>query len=343
MHHVVQQADAVHQQINAITLLLEQFNTRRSGLLQEASKRDEDSEYSALKGAPAPTSSSSSFVRPPSSRCILPAEVLELISNCLDKEDLVHVSCSNKSLHVVANRILYRTISITTDLSLNASFPFDQDLIRFLESQPHITDLSLRGFNSDPSQFSFSASTFNLNPTLHPSSLSPSALPKLTRVNAIHAGPDIMETVVKGRPVKAIVMPLYADSATKCLDALRGTSTPIDQLNIMSFDPNAPNYILEEISKRFPSLEALSVVLLLAECTERALEAAAPSLARFERLKYITFMLASPMEPVSPENEHRIAESWHSYCPSLKTIILPVGNVLYFENSTWSVLKELDS
>ncbi|KAF9267192.1 hypothetical protein L218DRAFT_856748 [Marasmius fiardii PR-910] len=226
--------------------------------------------------------------------------------------------------------------------SLNTSFRFDHGLVRFLESQPSITDLSLRGFNSDPSQFSFSANNFNLNSACAPPSLSSSALPKLTKVNAIHAGPEIISTVVKGRPVNTVVLPLYADCAIRCLDALTSTSTPIERLNIMSFDPKAPSYILMEISKRFPELEALAVVLLLAVCSEVTLEAAAPSLARFDRLKYITFISASPM-PSSPRKESRIARTWHSHCPTLKTIILPMGNVLYFEDSTWSVMTEFSS
>ncbi|KAK1222275.1 hypothetical protein PQX77_014908 [Marasmius sp. AFHP31] len=426
MHHVVQQADSVHQQINAITTLLEQFNARRSGLLREASRREEgaESECPGISSvepliAPHTHNSSVSALLPSKTRSILPQEVLDLIFGNLENEQLVLAARTNKSLYVVANRRLYHTIIISSDLprsarcmrtlvqyrplallvrsfsiqwpaiytptwnlydlvnrtlhslpsittlfidvpnefpqlqlddctfalqSLNASFRFDENLIRFLESQPTITDLSLRGFNSDPSQFSFSASTFNLNPSVpSPPLLSPTALPRLNRVNAIHAGPEIMRAVVTGRPVKTVVMPLYADSATKCLDALSATSTPIEKLSIMSFDPNAPKYILKEISERFPDLEALAIVLLLAVCSEEALEASAPYLARFERLRYITFMSALPMSGVSPEVENCIAKSWHSNCPSLTTIILPMGNVLYFENSTWSVLNELSS
>uniref|UniRef100_A0A0W0G5M1 F-box domain-containing protein n=1 Tax=Moniliophthora roreri TaxID=221103 RepID=A0A0W0G5M1_MONRR len=403
MQHVVQQADAVHQQINSITALLEQFNARRAGLLREASRRDSEFLHPQSK----PCTLVSESPQNPWSRsglpiARLPTEVLDLVISCLNRNDLARVASSHKTLYPIASRIMYNNITINVSLqsmrcmktlikhphlaslvrlftiqwpslstptrnlhqlaqdtlhaltaitslsvdvgndfppwnlqnctftlsSLNTSFRFEQILVQFLESQPCITELTLRGFNSDPSQFSFSATTFNLNPRDITASLTlkPTALPLLSKVSAIHAGPNIMGTIIKGRPVKSVVMPLYADCSSKSLDAIASSSSPIERLNIMSFDPNAANYLLTEIAKRFKDLEALAIVLLLAECSEQALEAAASSLSNFSRLRYITFMSASPRARISDNVEKRIAKSWHAHCPTLKTIILPMGN-----------------
>ncbi|KAK7036740.1 hypothetical protein VNI00_011406 [Paramarasmius palmivorus] len=416
MQHVVQQADAVHQQINSITVLLEQFNARRAGLLREASRRDTETQQTTNRATTGSPQCPGVSPGPPIAAPKLPVEILDLITRYLERSDLARIAVSHKTFYSIASRVIYHDIIVTADIksmrcmktlikhpnlaslvrsftikwptvssptrnlhqlgkdtlhaltaitsltidipnefppwtlqdcaftlhSLNTSFRFDHHLIRFLESQPRITDLTLRGFNSDPSQFSFSATTFNLNPREYPASptLSPSALPCLSRVSAIHAGPDIMGTLIKGRPIQSVVMPLYADCSSASLDAIASSSAPLERLNIMSFDPNAPNYLLTEIAKRFKNLEALAVVLLLTECSEAALEAAAPSLSNFNRLRYITFMSASSRTQMTDNAEKCIANLWHSHCPTLKTIILPMGNVLYFENSAWSVLTE---
>ncbi|KIK54770.1 hypothetical protein GYMLUDRAFT_176676 [Collybiopsis luxurians FD-317 M1] len=222
----------------------------------------------------------------------------------------------------------------------SASFPCDNSLIQFLEKQPNLRDLTLRGFNSDPSDFQFNLTTFNLNPNPTPFHLSPEALPRLTRLRAIHAGPDIMESIIRGRPLKQISMPLYADCVCRSLDVLTLSSESIERLNIISFDPNAPIYLLEEIATRLPDLEALHIVILLAQCSEAVLEALAPSLRKFKALQYLTYMSATSTDNVSNESEQNIATMWHRSCPTLKTIILPMGKVWFIDNAKWMCLED---
>ncbi|KXN92811.1 hypothetical protein AN958_05591 [Leucoagaricus sp. SymC.cos] len=120
------------------------------------------------------------------------------------------------------------------------------------------------------------------------------------------------------------------------LSALSLTSKPLTRLSVMSFDPNAPHFIFSELSTRFPDLEALHIVVLMAEVTAPMLLDWGEYLAGFRRLKYITFMAALGGEEDGGEreeiDERRIAKVWHSSCPTLKTIILPQGKV-WFEGS----------
>ncbi|KAJ3872068.1 hypothetical protein F5051DRAFT_422288 [Lentinula edodes] len=222
----------------------------------------------------------------------------------------------------------------------SASFPYDDSLIRFLEAQPSLLDLTLRGFNSDPAKFSLNLSTFNLNPNPTPFSLSPGALPRLSRLRAIHAGPDIIASILEGRPVTQVSMPLYADCVYRSLHVLNMSSEPIERLNIISFDPNAPVYLLDEIASRLPNLEALHIVILLAQCSEALLEALVPALKKFKALQYLTYMSATSSDDVSQDDEQKIAAMWHKSCPTLKTIILPMGKVWFIDNSKWMCLEE---
>ncbi|KAF5389788.1 hypothetical protein D9757_006033 [Collybiopsis confluens] len=263
--------------------------------------------------------------------------------------------------------------------SFSASFPCDNLLIQFLESQPTLIDLTLRGFNSDPLDFQFTLSTFNLNPNPLPFPLSPNALPNLARLRAIHAGPDIMETIIRGRPLKQISMPLYADCVGRSLDVLKMGCAEggVERLNIISFDPNAPVYLLEEIARRVPGLEALHVVILLAHCSDALLEGLTPSLKKFKALQYLTYMsatsdsdssdpdppppdlqpssspsstaaavsstslLTSSSQRLSPTAiEQNIATMWHQSCPTLKTVILPRGKVWFLDNQKWMCLED---
>ncbi|KAJ4490708.1 hypothetical protein J3R30DRAFT_3277255 [Lentinula aciculospora] len=271
-----------------------------------------------------------------------------------------YISYPTQNLYTLAIRALCNTSLLSTlridvppdfhpwDLSgcsfrlkkFSASFPCDKSLIRFLEAQPSLLDLTLRGFNSDPAEFSFNLNTFNLNPNPIPFTLSPDALPCLTRLRAIHAGPDIIASILKGRPVNQISMPLYADCVCRSLNVLNLSSKPIERLNIISFDPNAPVYLLDEIADRLPDLEALHIVILLAQCSEALLEALAPSLKKFKALQYLTYMSATSSDDVSQDDEQNIAAMWHKSCPTLKTIILPMGKVWFIDNFKWTCLED---
>ncbi|KAJ3730566.1 hypothetical protein EV361DRAFT_794719 [Lentinula raphanica] len=271
-----------------------------------------------------------------------------------------NISYPTRNLYTLAVRALSNTSLLNTlsidvpsdfhpwDLSsctfqlkkFSASFPCDQSLIQFLEAQPSLLDLTLRGFNSDPAEFSFNLNTFNLNPNPVPFALSPEALPRLTRLRAIHAGPDIISSILKGRPVTQVSMPLYADCVCRSLDVLNMSSEPIERLNIISFDPNAPVYLLDEIADRLPYLEALHIVILLAQCSEALLEALTPSLKKFKALQYLTYMSATSSDDVSQDDEQNIAAMWHTSCPTLKTIILPMGKVWFIDNCKWTCLED---
>jgi len=115
--------------------------------------------------------------------------------------------------------------------------------------------------------------------------LTPAALPKLSVFNAIHAGPGVVRQVIQGRPVYASSIPLFSMNAYQSLDALQGSSVPLRRLSVISFDPNAPSFIFEQVAKRFKDLEALHIVVLLAEFTSELLLEACPHLRHFKKLK----------------------------------------------------------
>jgi len=280
--------------------------------------------------------------RPPPSRVSkLPVEILDHIFQSLTLPDLFQLLLVNSSLHFVALRILYRSISflrptqsiacmrclcrnpilpalvrelevvvpirfptgnvyrllhmtlknmtglVSLSLSLSnhyypawilndctfslkkftTSIPCDASLSRFLDTQPHITDLSLRGFpkytySTSQTTLSSSSSAFSNTFTLLPGSL-----PRLTHFHVIHAGPSILTSVSLGRPLQNVSIPLFADSAYESLDALGLASCTIRRLRIMSFDRHSPDYLLPQVAKRFPELEALDIVILMAQHT----------------------------------------------------------------------------
>ncbi|KAJ3989219.1 hypothetical protein F5890DRAFT_1470905 [Lentinula detonsa] len=353
-----QQADLVYQQITTVTNMLDNFYARKDGLLHEAERRGASSRPAKIQHLVA---DSSPLGPPASSYSTLPIEILDFILRYLPSQDLCSVAISNKHLGAVAMRSLYHTIrlvrpvdiDVPTDFhpwnlsscsfqlkELSASFPCNQDLIQFLESQPSLLDLTLRGFNSDPAEFSFNLSTFNLNPNPTSFALSPEALPRLARLRAIHAGPDIIASILKDRPITQVTMPLYADCVCRSLDALNMSSEPIEKLNIISFDPDAPLYLLSEIAERLPNLKALHIVILLAQCSEALLEGLAPLLRKFKALQFLTYMSATSSDDVSQDDEQTIAAMWHKSCPTLKTIILPMGKVWFMENCKWTCLED---
>jgi hypothetical protein len=48
--------------------------------------------------------------------------------------------------------------------------------------------------------------------------------------------------------------------------------------------------------------------------------------------------MAASDENSAPGDEQLIAKLWHSYCPTLKTIILPRGKVWFEGGLEWSAL-----
>lgn len=193
------------------------------------------------------------------------------------------IPLATKNLYDLANKALKNLVSLTS-LTIDAkggtwdfpSFAFslqtfstnrvcDDSLARFLDSQPQLLDLTLRGFSTGNL-----ASLPLLGDSTAPTSFSllPTSLPKLTALRIVHAGPAIVASVIKDRPVTQVSVPLYADCAAATLDALMLSTCDIKRLNIISFDPRAPDYLLKEVSQRFEALEALHAVILLARCDE---------------------------------------------------------------------------
>src|SRR6266576_4888071 len=142
-------------------------------------------------------------------------------------------------------------------------------LARFLESQPGIVELTLRGFQNAKSslnQFNILSPEMDIELLSTDFELKHDSLPSLTLVNAVHAGPPIIRTVAHGRGVRTASVPLFPRCATGTLDALTLTSGSIRRLSLISFDPEAPSFLFAQLAERFPRLEALHVVLLLTQC-----------------------------------------------------------------------------
>jgi len=166
-------------------------------------------------------------------------------------------------------------------------------LARFLETQERIEDLTLRGFESLVflpmlGGGGIAAATGSSIPSAALSSsfhLIPSALPRLKHFNAIHAGPDIVRAIMDGRPIEVASLPLFADISLRTLNALEMGSVPLKRLSIISFDPNAPGFLFEQLASRFSGLEALHLVMLMADYNQTLLEDSGRLLANFASLK----------------------------------------------------------
>lgn len=126
-----------------------------------------------------------------------------------------------------------------------SSIRCDQLLAQFLESQPNLVELGLRGFG---------------NPDLF--ALSPTSLPHLQSLRAMRAGPLVFRSVVQGRPIENVSVGLVPCDGFTALDVLDLSTKSIKRLTIMTFNFSTPESILTEISRRMPSLVALHVVAL---------------------------------------------------------------------------------
>lgn len=137
----------------------------------------------------------------------------------------------------------------------------------FLESQPEIRDLSLRGMRACTS------SLFTLQP---------SALPHLETFRSVHVDPDTLREVspsplslllgyaymeppqvIATRPVQGISLSLFSEHGYRALEVLARTSTPVRRLTILIVDASAPNELFPQLAVRLPHLEALHIVALV--------------------------------------------------------------------------------
>jgi len=208
-------------------------------------------------------------------------------------------------------------------------------LALFLDTQPSITHLTLRGFQIQNNNLSLPFLDASVNVPTAASErfkLKPASLPNLTHFNAIHAEAAVIQAVVEDRPVEVVSIPLFSSLSMDSLSALRYSSVPMRRLSLISFDPDAPAFLFQVLSDHFAYLEALHVVFLMIDYTKELLERSGSHLTQFKSLKYITFMAASPDETLDID-ESMIAKQWHKSCPTLKTIILPRGRVWFPETA----------
>lgn len=131
-----------------------------------------------------------------------------------------------------------------------ASLRCDAQLAKFLECQSGLQELCLRGFQ-----------------TTSPFILSPGSLPNLAAFRAVHAGAPVLETVIRGRPVEGVSLSLFSEDGFAPLDTLCLSQKQIKRLTIMSLDNTPPEVLLPEVAARLPKLEALHIVVLLAQST----------------------------------------------------------------------------
>jgi len=191
----------------------------------------------------------------------------------------------------------------------------DNALAHVLEQQPLIYELSLRGFQT------------NL-----PFRLSSTALPQLNSFRCTHADTSVITEVIRGRPVEGISISLFADEGFEPLDTLRLTSTPLKRLTLMALDEIPATKILTQVAMRVNQLEALHIVVLLSHYTSEGLMEAGPMLSSFKELRYITIMGGLGADLT---NDQQIAKEWHKHCKTLKTIILPKGQVWFERDGEW--------
>lgn len=153
----------------------------------------------------------------------------------------------------------------TFTTSMHCTLP----LALFLDSQPSITDLTLRGFQSENvSILPFLDISINGPKDEIQFKLKPTSLPKLAHFNAIHAGAPVIDAVVNGRPVEMVSIPLFPSFSMASLLALKSSSVPMRRLSLISFDPEAPNFLFQVLSDEFAQLEALHVVFLMTDYTQ---------------------------------------------------------------------------
>ena len=132
--------------------------------------------------------------------------------------------------------------------SLGTSIFCDGQLAQVLDTQPDLLELCLRGF-----------------PAKQPFVISTTAMPRLRSFRAVHAGPSLISTIVRGRPVEVVSISMFTEDGADPLQALVLSSTPVKRLTIMSIDQTlAPHVLLPEVARRLPLLEALHVVVLMA-------------------------------------------------------------------------------
>ena len=119
--------------------------------------------------------------------------------------------------------------------ALSTSSRCDGVLASVLERQPHIRDLSLRGFQTNAAF-----------------TLSPSSLPCLVSLRCDHAGAGVVAEVIRGRSIEVMSLSLYAGEGFQTLDTLLLARPSLRRLTIMALDDLPETCILTEVAARAP-------------------------------------------------------------------------------------------
>lgn len=211
--------------------------------------------------------------------------------------------------------------SLTT---LTTSFRAGPALATFLETQPSLTELCLRGF-SDPCNFP----------------LSQTALPSLHSFRALHVGRGLLRTIAKGRPLVNVTLSLPLEHSSVLLEELQHSTKPMERLTLMGLNLTNPVELVSEIARQMPGLEGFHVFVLIlshtnSEHTKNELLEVAGPLRKFTNLRYLTLMAGGSAHALTDDDEREIASTWAKDMPNIQTIILPRGKVWFQRNDQWT-------
>jgi hypothetical protein len=146
---------------------------------------------------------------------------------------------------------------------------FDAALSKFLDTQPSIRDLVVSGtveqhhalFIGDDARDEYDKAKDDEGPFV----LQPTSLPRLVSFQAIHGGSVIAASVVPGRPVSHVGLPVFESTIADTLFAVSGTTARLRRLNLLNYHSKGLGYILPLIAAQFPDLTALHLVFVFTE------------------------------------------------------------------------------
>lgn len=179
------------------------------------------------------------------------ANLLRLLRSVL--QQLKHLHALSLELSPIDNHGAHAWVFQDAPYTLHSfttSSRCDDVLASILERQPYIRDLSLRGYQTNV-----------------PFTLTPSALPRLESLRCTHAGARVVAEVIRGRPVWAVSISLYADEGFGALDTLLLAKSSLRRLTLMALDELSATSVLNEVAARVPQLESLHIVVLLSQYT----------------------------------------------------------------------------
>jgi hypothetical protein len=152
----------------------------------------------------------------------------------------------------------------------------DEALAVFLDAQPSIKKLTLRGLDK-----SIPISIGNIledddaissdnppGPTSFTTALKPSSLPDLSELRVIHAGPSILSSLITGRSLARITTPIFSGCTSEVLSVLHKSSNTLRVLNLISYDSEDPISVLAEVVECFPSLSGLHLTFCATDFSE---------------------------------------------------------------------------